>query len=227
MKKAMNMILLVSLTFSAQAEDKPKPRQIPPQLREMLREGPQAFLRRLDKNKDGFLSANEQPRYLSRGFKWADRNNDNKLGQYEINLIFNALRRRFGLETKNNKNKPNQKRFAQYIKQLDRNNDGKISKEEARGGLLKNFARIDGNKDGFLDRTELARVLAQMARQGQNQNRQTQDFDSLDSNADGRLTREELARTALAARFAVIDKDNSGKIDSKEFAEFVKTQQKD
>ena len=43
------------------------------------------------------------------------------------------------------------------IKALDKNNDGKISKEEAAGNprLSENFAKIDTNSDGQLDEAEL------------------------------------------------------------------------
>lgn len=46
-----------------------------------------------------------------------------------------------------------------YIKKLDANNDGKISKDEAdkaeKGKLKDHFAKVDVNKDGFIDKAEL------------------------------------------------------------------------
>ena len=47
------------------------------------------------------------------------------------------------------------------IEELDRNKDGKISKDEARDLLRGNFEHLDINKDGFLDREELLRAASE------------------------------------------------------------------
>jgi Ca2+-binding EF-hand superfamily protein len=57
---------------------------------------------------------------------------------------------------------PSPERFAERIKSLDKNGDGKISKEEAEGPLKERFDRIDTNGDGFLDQTELQQVRERM-----------------------------------------------------------------
>jgi Ca2+-binding EF-hand superfamily protein len=49
-------------------------------------------------------------------------------------------------------------RVDRLFKELDRNKDGRISREEAKGQLKRNFDRIDENRDGFIDREELARA---------------------------------------------------------------------
>lgn len=43
----------------------------------------------------------------------------------------------------------------QIIKDLDTNEDGKISLKEAKGPLKKDFKKIDTNEDGFLSKKEL------------------------------------------------------------------------
>ena len=45
---------------------------------------------------------------------------------------------------------------------LDKDGDGKVSRDEAPGGMKANFDRIDSNGDGFLDRAELAKMRAAM-----------------------------------------------------------------
>src|SRR5262249_11476119 len=48
--------------------------------------------------------------------------------------------------------------------QLDTDKDGKLSPEEAAGGLLpEDFAAIDANKDGFLTEDELAKSIGRVA----------------------------------------------------------------
>ncbi len=46
-------------------------------------------------------------------------------------------------------------RIAERIKAMDKNGDGKISKDEAQGPLKEHFEQIDANGDGFIDATEL------------------------------------------------------------------------
>jgi Ca2+-binding EF-hand superfamily protein len=51
----------------------------------------------------------------------------------------------------------------QIFKMLDKNNDKKISKEEAskaqRGKLAENFSLFDTNKDGFINKKELTNAF--------------------------------------------------------------------
>ncbi|AQS92854.1 hypothetical protein BXQ17_01685 [Polaribacter sp. BM10] len=45
--------------------------------------------------------------------------------------------------------------IAKILKDLDVNEDGKISLKEAKGPLKKDFKKIDTNEDGFLSKKEL------------------------------------------------------------------------
>ena len=47
---------------------------------------------------------------------------------------------------------------------MDKNDDGKISSEEAQGQLEKNFDRVDTNDDGFIDRAELEELAKRLQR---------------------------------------------------------------
>ncbi len=118
---------------------------------------------------------------------------------------------------------------------MDSNNDGKISRSEARNRIAASFDAIDADKDGFLDREELT-VMATRLRQlpRPNWDRDSRrpngffgrpdplDFDALDLNADGRLTRQELTGTRFARLFADIDQDKNGKIDPTEWIAYHK-----
>jgi Ca2+-binding EF-hand superfamily protein len=123
------------------------------------------------------------------------------------------------------------------LERMDKNKDGKISRDEVQGRIKDNFDRIDTNKDGFLDRDELLRmaraILANPAGQpkgpgpgGFGPPSPRDEFDALDKNADGRLTREELKGTRYYDLFDQIDKNKDGKIDPKEWEEFHKTEKK-
>ena len=57
------------------------------------------------------------------------------------------------------------------LKQFDKNQDGKIGKDEAPARLQRNFAAFDTDKDGFLDLAELREVARQAARPNRPANR--------------------------------------------------------
>ncbi len=52
----------------------------------------------------------------------------------------------------------------EFFKKLDKNGDGKISKEEAPERLADSFGRIDTNNDGFLDRAEIEKAMSRRDR---------------------------------------------------------------
>ncbi|MEA3226404.1 MAG: hypothetical protein U9Q07_10685, partial [Planctomycetota bacterium] len=47
---------------------------------------------------------------------------------------------------------------------MDKNDDGKISSDEAQGQLKNNFDRVDTNDDGFVDRKELEKLAERLQR---------------------------------------------------------------
>lgn len=232
MKSTIPAILTaLGLTIIVSAQDDKK---VPEQVRRIIQAGPQGILNRLDKNKDKKISRAEASQHLKRGFNRLDKDKDGQLNRQELAVMINDLRTRFGIK-KPATDQPNPQiaqQFRRLLQQADKDKDGKINKAEAkaRQQLSRNFDRIDANKDGFLDRTELTRVIARAVQGQGNDNRpgrpgvgrQAVDFDTFDLNADGRLTREELARTRFFARFAELDTDKSGKIDPKEFRAVLK-----
>lgn len=46
--------------------------------------------------------------------------------------------------------------FAKMLTEMDANKDGKLSKNEVKGRLQKDFDTIDSNKDGFITESEFA-----------------------------------------------------------------------
>lgn len=48
--------------------------------------------------------------------------------------------------------------FAALIKQMDANEDGKLAKDELKGPLKENFAKVDTDEDGFITEEEFKKA---------------------------------------------------------------------
>ncbi|NQV78682.1 MAG: EF-hand domain-containing protein [Lutibacter sp.] len=48
--------------------------------------------------------------------------------------------------------------FKALLKKMDKNDDGKLSKEEVKGPLKDDFTKIDTDKDGFITKKELEKA---------------------------------------------------------------------
>ncbi len=246
MSRLLTALLIVgaaaTLAPGLPAQDKgndkdPPKKPAAPELARFLEIGPEKFLERFDKNKDGVLTKDEVPPFVARHFERADRNGDGKLDKAEIEELYKMLRRAAKPGKPEAPKKPEsgdkpsaevERRVDDLLTRLDTNKDGKISKDEAKGPLAQNFDRLDANKDGYLDRDELRKGVARMMAMGGGKPGGAApagpDFDALDRDADGRLTRDELKGTPFADKFDEIDTNKDGKIDKKEFAAYLAKQ---
>jgi Ca2+-binding EF-hand superfamily protein len=227
--------LCVVAGFAGPADDKAQKQKVPPAFAKLIQGSPEDFIKRFDKNKDGYLTKDELPPRLERLFDRVDANGDGKLDKKEVAQMQAILRRQLGLEAEKKPANPQQveRIVANLLQRMDTNKDGKISRDEAKGPLAKNFDLLDTNKDGYLDKAELRRAAERMLAAGAGGPGQgatppnipakpVPDFDALDHNADGRLTRDELKGTPFADKFDQIDTNKDGKIDRKEFLAYLK-----
>ena len=103
---------------------------------------------------------------------------------------------------------------------LDKNNDGVITKAEAKASpqLAKNFEAIDKNHDGKLTRTEyMASTVKKHVKADKPKNRDP-GFNALDKNDDGMISRlEAKGNPYLAKRFKEADKNGDGKLSRSEY----------
>jgi Ca2+-binding EF-hand superfamily protein len=108
----------------------------------------QRLFKQYDKNQDGFLDRSECPEKLQKRFDQLDRNQDGKLSTDELPK---AAPRPADPPA----DPPPGPAPDLLFRLLDANNDGKLSKDELQkaAGLLERF---DRNKDGLIDRAELA-----------------------------------------------------------------------
>jgi len=240
---ALSIVLISTVYDPLHADDqnKKKGQNKNPQAQAwLLTATPEQFIKRFDKNNDGFLTKDELPPRLAAAFDRADQNGDGKLDVDEIGQMLEVLRRNIKANANKSagpaKNPDIERRVADVFNRLDTNNDGKISRQEAQGPFSKNFDQIDRNKDGFLDKEEVRQALERFAQRNPEAakskaaevrtvpQRRIPDFDAFDLDADGVLTREEWQKTRFSDSFDAIDANKDGRIDRKEFETYFKKQ---
>ena len=200
-------------TNSSPGSDDPKPTQIAPEVAKLIQGSAGDFIKRFDKNGDGYLTKDELPPRLAALFDKMDANGDGKLDKKEVTVMLQVLRKRLGVAAGTTDKKPAaQPDFDRMVANL--------------------LERMDTNKDGYLDRSELRQAAKQFlaaqragpAKENPRAGPKFDDFDALDRNADGRLTRAELKDTPYEAVFDQIDTNKDGKIDKKEFETYLQKQ---
>lgn len=58
----------------------------------------------------------------------------------------------------NDKDRKKPPTFEQLLKEMDANEDGKLSKEEVKGPLKDEFSKIDTDEDGFISEDEFKKA---------------------------------------------------------------------
>jgi len=151
-----------SMTVLAQADNKEQKKK-PPSVEELLKVDAKTFIKRFDKNKDGKLEKDELPPRLAEAFPKIDRNSDGKLDAKEVDEMMNMFRKRLAKDKpqpsqpKKDAAAPPETANVPDFDSLDRNADGRLTREELKGKpLADHFERIDVNKDGKIDPKEYA-----------------------------------------------------------------------
>ncbi len=97
--------------------------------------------------------------------------------------------------------------------QFDKNNDGRISREEMREGMERRFNEIDTNKDGFITTEEMhAFHKAMHEKYGE---MISERWKAADKDGDGALSKSELENSpmsGMARNFEKLDKNKDGKL---------------
>jgi len=126
----------------------------------------------VDTNRDGFIDRAEAAKMpkLAQRFDQMDKNKDGRLSADE--------RPKHGMRHKRGGH-------GQWLQRADADKDGRISRAEAQALASKagdRFDKMDFNKDGYVDRTDMQARMAQ---------KRAAFFAGADNNKDGRISRDE------------------------------------
>lgn len=126
---------------------------------------------------------------------------------------------------KTDEKKSENARVDYFFKGVDLNNDGNISKEEAKQkapAITENFDQIDANRDGALDKKEFKIFWAAAEK---NRREFSQRLERADLDKNNMLSKEEAnALPSLSERFDDIDRNHDGQLVIKEISDYLRAQ---
>jgi Ca2+-binding EF-hand superfamily protein len=163
-------------TVSAQPPERPQGQQA-----QRPQGDPTDFIERIkgfDQNNDGKITKDELPERMHAMIERLDTNKDGAIDNKELAAVKDRFAQGGGQQPQRQQGQRPQGQQGQRpqfnptdmikrIKESDKNNDGKITKDELPEQMQRMFPRIDTNQDGAIDREELAVMEKRMAERGQ------------------------------------------------------------
>ncbi len=198
----------------------------------------------LDANKDGFITADEvegsKKGLFDRLVRIVDENGDKKLSKDEF-----AKGTQKSTEAKpplaSEPGRPGRGgggafNAKEILSRLDKNGDGKISKDEAPERMKEYFDRLDANKDGNIDAEEFARSAAAFGERpggappgapapgGGDAKAAEEIFTKHDANSDGKLTKDEIPEEQKDMFQRMLDRLGGDSVNKEQFVRAMMAQ---
>ncbi len=179
------LLAATAQTVSAQQPERPQGQQA-----QRPQGGPADFIERIkgfDQNNDGKITKDEMPERMQAMIERLDTNKDGAIDNKELAALKDRLaqggqgqqgqrpqgQRPEGQQGQRPEGQQGQRPqfnpadIIKRVKESDKNNDGKITKDELPEQMQRMFPRIDTNQDGVIDREELAVMEQRMAQRAQ------------------------------------------------------------
>lgn len=180
---------------------------------------PNPLLNALDQNRDGELSEDEIDLAVA-SLKKLDRNGDRRLDASELRPNFPGQGPQGVPGNPTPPGTPgtpgpqgNPAAMLERLNGMDKNGDGKLSRDELPEPLQAMLERFDRNTDGSLDQEELRSMARErMGNPGDPAQFAEQMLRRADANGDGKLSGEELP-PFVRDRFEALDKNSDGSLD--------------
>ncbi len=181
--------------------------------------GDGSFFRNLDKDGDKAVSKEEA------GDRWQGLGKLDKDGDGKVTMQELMAGRPGGPEGGAPKGGPGapggpQAGRGEFFKNADKNNDGKISKDEAPGQMWERLSKLDKDNDGAVSKEEMAAMMAGRGGPGGPGGPGgggPQMFERADKNGDGKISKDE-APGEMWERLSKLDKDGDGAVSKEEMA---------
>lgn len=128
---------------------------------------PREIFARFDKNSDGKLGKDEVPERLKENFDRVDTDKDGSINPDELRQAFQMMARQAGAP---GGGRPNAEMLERLFSQADKNNDGKLSRdeipEERREMLGRLLDRLDDDGDGAVTKEQFLRAMQRLSETG-------------------------------------------------------------
>lgn len=229
MKNLLNTLFICTITcvllpFSlvdAADGDKDKPAERGGKKRPEGRPGkgkPGDLFKKLDTNDDHAISKEEAGEHWERMGK-LDKDGDGKVTGKEMMAGRPDGPGRPGKDGKKGDGKKRGDfKPGDMFKRADKNEDGKIAKDEVPAEAWERLSRADKNRDGFVDKKEMGAAMAMRKKDGPPGNKEGEDkFKQADKNSDEKLTEDEVP-AEFWARIGKFDKNGDKGISKEEIA---------
>jgi len=177
---------------------------------EMFERMAKARMARMDENRDGKVTKEEFLGRVRKMFAEMDLDNDGRITDDDLPPMMRGRGVLSGNQEGGGFGRGRGGLLGGMLRSADANKDGIITLDEALAAGEKEFARLDRNRDGGVDKADGDATRKEMTDYGVKRF-----IHHYGADKDGKVTREQFNKKA-AERFAMMDLDNDGKITRQE-----------
>ena len=124
------------------------------------------MIKRMDRNADGNITKDELPPMMQQRFSRMDTNGDGVFDKSEQQSLIDRFSQRSAGQQKGKQGDSGGRNFEMMVQKMDKNGDGKLTKDELPERLRERFDMLDANGDGNFDKAEQQAAMERMRNRG-------------------------------------------------------------